>query len=279
MNELQLLRALLIFGSLVAPLGTDRCLLRGRPSPVLQGAAALCFAAALLSPMAWLSGVWFLYRGSLLGLYLVECRRRCNRQSRVGAVVGFVPFLFSAIAATWVTGATLNLRILDYGELFSLYAAVHSTFLGWILVGAIAVLAATSQTYKGIYQGMVLLCLGSFLLIAFGIDGLAFIKPIGVAGLSFALPGAMLVLVLSEGPGIPRTCATLSLTSLVATMALAWLNEFGLLSFDAIPVPGLGAVRTMTSVHGLLNATLVAPMFLLSVITKANTADQEIGAP
>jgi hypothetical protein len=51
-----------------------------------------------------------------------------------------------------------------------------------------------------------------------------------------------------------------SLAGLGLTMLLAWQNEL------SMPVPpGIGEIRGMVSIHGAINALVVAPCFRLAV--------------
>ena len=134
--------------------------------------------------------------------------------------------------------------------------------LGWILVGALAALAQRSAPQQRIYLASVLVCLVAFLAIAFGIDRLRWLEPIGVAGLSLALVAAQLTFLRSvwskSRPAFVLGC--ISLAGLVVTMVLAWQNELS--TPDAI---GIAGIRGMVSVHGTLNAVGVAPCYLAAV--------------
>lgn len=55
-----------------------------------------------------------------------------------------------------------------------------------------------------------------------------------------------------------------SFTGLLLTMALACWNELSMLA-----LPQVGGVRAMVSLHGTLNAIVVAPCFLLAVAIDA----------
>jgi len=108
----------------------------------------------------------------------------------------------------------------------------------------------------------VLVCLVSFLAIAFGIHQLRWLKPIGVLGLSLALAAGQLTFLRSvwstSRPAFALGC--IAFAGLVFTMVLAWQNELSMP--PAIDVAG---IRGMVSVHGTLNAVLVAPCFLAAV--------------
>ena len=116
------------------------------------------------------------------------------------------------------------------------------------------------------------MCLASFLLIAFGIDQLRALKPVGVVGLSLALPASQVVFLRSVWGRDPAAFAlgAVSLAGLVFTMVLAWANHL------ATPlVAELAGVRGMVSAHGLWNALVVAPCFLLAVTRSARPLGTE----
>lgn len=111
-----------------------------------------------------------------------------------------------------------------------------------------------------------LVCLLSFLAIAFGIDQLRALKPIGAVGLSIAIPISQLVFLRSvwscNRPAFVLGC--ISVATLAFTMLLAWRNERWMP--DLLAVAG---IRGMVSVHGVLNTLLVALCFLLAVSLEA----------
>jgi hypothetical protein len=109
-------------------------------------------------------------------------------------------------------------------------------------------------------------CAASFLLVALGIDQLRLLKPIGVVGLSIALPASLLAF-LDESRSRNRSAfvlASASLSGLLVSMVLAWRNELSL-----PPLPAIGGVRSMVALHGVLNAVVVAPSFLAAVALDA----------
>jgi hypothetical protein len=145
---------------------------------------------------------------------------------------------------------------------FSFYAALHGNVLGWIVMGALAILVDKEDLESTPYLPALFICFASFLLIALGIDQLHALKKIGVVGLSVALPLAQLTFLRSVW-GRDRAAfalGALSFAGLVFTMVLAWGNELALRLLDDV----LG-IRAIVSVHGVLNAIVIAPCFLLAV--------------
>jgi hypothetical protein len=270
LSELDLLRALLLFSMAVGPLGTHRHFSsdasRGRVR--LGGAAYVgalgCAAVGLFAPAPILCGVWLLFCAGSFAVF-VWSRREALRSPKVLAAC--VPFLFSNVAAVWLVSGANDLHLLGYGMHFSFYAALHGNVLGWIVIGALAILVDRvdrEDLRAGPYLLAVFVSFVSFLLIALGIDRLRALKPIGVIGLSVALPLSQLAFLRSVwGQRARFALGAISFAGLVFTMVLAWGNELAVRVLDDV----LG-VRAIVSVHGVLNAVVVAPSFLLAVSTR-----------
>lgn len=263
MTEIDLLRGLLLLALALAPLGTHRVLLPPtRLGSAAHGLAFLCAAVGLFF-VPPLCGVWLLYCAGSFAHFLWHHRASLS-SSR--AVIGSVPFVFSNVAALWLVGGANDLAILGYGPTFSFYASAHGNILGWMTVGAIAILGTQKRPGAKLYIIAALVCFASFLLVAVGIDGVMGAKRVGVVGLSVAIPVAQLVFLRS----VWRThkgafvLGCTSFLGLAATFVLAWQYELGALSF-----PALAGVRPMVSVHGVINGVVVAPCFLLAVTLEA----------
>ncbi|MEZ4253665.1 MAG: YndJ family transporter [Polyangiales bacterium] len=210
--------------------------------------------AGALFVLPWLAVIWPVF---CLGNLAWVLRGRLPRS--LPEVAGAVPFAFSLVAATWIVGGTNDLQILGYGPHFSFYAALHGNVLGWMLVGALAALARREGSR--LYVAAVLVCFGSFLLVAVGIDVSATLKPIGVAGLTLAIPIAQLAFSVDARHDRAALGAGLvSLVTLAFTLGLAWLNELGRPTLGPI-----GTVRAMVAVHGVLNVLVVGPAMLWAV--------------
>jgi hypothetical protein len=267
MSELRLLQLLLLVAMGVGPLGTHHYFGVGasRATRLAHAVALACAAAGLVSPWPALCVVWLLYCAGSFGLFLLSRARELGSPRPLAACV---PFLFSNVAAVWLVAGANDLRLLGYGQHLSFYASLHGNVLGWIVLGAIVILAdrEVSPRARSVYVAAVFVCFVSFLLVALGIDQLRALKPIGVVGLSLALPLAQLTFL--RGARTRHRVAfwlgCVSFAGLAFTMVLAWGNELG--------TPALGQVaghRAMVSVHGALNALLVAPCLLLAVVLDA----------
>jgi hypothetical protein len=105
-------------------------------------------------------------------------------------------------------------------------------------------------------------CFAFFLCVAFGIDGIPYLKRIGVVGLSLIVPFLIgfYTFNLKSVNRVSFLCAMLSLVSIAVTMVAALLNEF----WAAAPRFALG-LPTMVLVHGFMNAFLTIPCFFLAI--------------
>lgn len=259
MAELDLTRLLLLLAMAVGPLGTHRLLLgaRGWRWQAVHLSTLACAAAGMFSPASFLCGVWLLFCAGSFAVFL-WARRRSLREPHVLAAC--VPFLFSNVAAVWLVAGENELGLLGYGAHFSAYAALHGNVLGWILVGAIAALADRPGPHRRLWVGVVFVCFASFLLVALGIDQLRWLKPLGVIGLSIAIPIAQVALVRSTPHRGARALAALGLAGLAGTMLLAWGNEL-----SRPLAPDVLGIRGMVAIHGVANAVIVAPSLLAAV--------------
>jgi len=271
MTELDLLRALLLVSLALGPLGTHRLFLDGssRLRTALHAGAFACAAAGLFGPAPWLCAVWLVFCAGTFAQFLWQ---RAASWRSPAVLAACVPFLFSNVAAVWLVGGSNDLGILGYGAGFSYYAALHGNVLGWILVGAIAALASRDGPHRRVHLGAVFVCFGSFSLIALGIDQLGALKPIGVVGLSLAIPASQLAFLRAAWPRDKAAFAlgAVSFAGLLLTMLLAWRNELSM-----PPLPPVLRVRAMVSIHGVLNALVVAPSFLLAVALDGHRAPSD----
>lgn len=179
----------------------------------------------------------------------------------INGLVGCIPFIFSLISSVWFVAGVNDLQLLGYNRTWSFYAALHGSFLGWILIGCLAFLSRRANSSKFNLWGC-FFCFTFFLLVAFGIDGLPYAKRIGVVGFSLVVP-FLLAHYAFNVKNQNKTSfywATLSLFSIAVTMTLAVLNEF----WAATPRIAFG-IPIMVLVHGFMNALLTVPCFFLAI--------------
>ena len=121
---------------------------------------------------------------------------------------------------------------------------------------------STKKEFGKVYLFSCYLAFVLFLFVAFGIDGAAYLKQIGVVGFSLLVPITigMYVFSLKKENLNSLIFAGISLGSIVLSMAVALLNEFWI-NFPKV----LMGFPTMVLVHGLLNALFVLPFFVLAI--------------
>lgn len=277
MSELTVLRVLLLASMAVAPLGTHGAFFarRGRGLAVAWSGGLACAAGGLFSPWPLLCVGWLAFCAGSFAVFLASRARAEGALRSREVVAASVPFTFSVIAAVWLVAGANDLKLLGYGPQFSFYAALHATVLGWVVLGALAILACRGGAEGRVHQAVVLVCLGSFLLVALGIDQLHALKPLGVVGLSVALPTSQLTF-LRGAWGRSRAAFALgavSLAGLAFTMALAWGNHLG-----AAALPAVAGLRGMVAVHGALNALVVGPALLVAVVLDGRAGRAVAGA-
>jgi hypothetical protein len=255
MTELEVLRVLVLVSVVVAPWSTRLFVALPRGWRVAYGIEVVSVAGALFG-LPWLAVLWPIF---CLGNLVVALRGRLPRS--FPELASAVPFVFSLVAATWIVGGILDLRILGYGPHFSFYAALHGNVLGWMLVGAIAASARREGRRQRLYVAATLVCFVSFLLVAIGIDVSPSLKPIGVAGLTLAIPVAQIAFLMDARSNRAAFAAgLLAVVALAFTLGLAWLHQLGALTLGPI-----GSVRAMVAVHGVVNTLIVGPAMLWAV--------------
>lgn len=227
MTELMILIFFLGIAFVLAPLMTNRFFLNNSRiySDTHKFALILLLIGASLH-LNHVAIVWPLFCVFGFILYLAKQERPL---SLIGNVAIYTPFLFSLISATWFYAGVNDLHLLRYNRAWSFYAALHGSFLGWLFVGCIAFLSKRPNTNR-FYQYGCYISLILFLCVAFGIDGVPYIKRIGVVGLSFMVPFLIWIYAfkLKENQRYSKFLSILSLCSIIASMTLAMLNEFWL---------------------------------------------------
>ncbi len=242
--ELILLYFYLLIAFVIAPVMTNSFFLNGSKAYSAAHIFSLTFLIAGTSlGFGYTALVWPLFCAYGFTLYL-------KREYKLTACISFV---FSLISAIWLVAAVNDLHLLGYGKEFSFYAAIHGSFIGWILVGCFASLP------QKIYQRSCYLAFVFFLLVAFGINGIPYIKPIGAIGFSLMLP-LLIGKFRLQTKNQPRLLATMSLCAIVLSMGLALLNEFWS-DFPRIILD----LPVMVLIHGFLNAVIAIPCLFIAV--------------
>lgn len=264
MNEILILNSFLFVACVLAPLMTNSFFLKdSRVYADGHKTFLLILLCGTLVDFKYASVVWPLFCAWGFLLYL---KREVKFVFSSLGVATCIPFVFSLISATWFIAGTYDLHLLGYPKNWSFYAAIHGGFIGWIFVGCLAFLAKRENLSK-IYLIGCYLCLFLFLLIAFGIDGIPYIKRIGVIGLSLLIPLLIghYIFNLRKDNTHSRILSSVSLFSIFLSMTLAILNEFWL-EFPKV----IGGIPTMVLIHGSLNALLAVPSFFLAIKMEKN---------
>ncbi len=263
MTELNLLYFFLSVAFVLAPLMTNRFFLNNSKVYSLAHLSALAvLVLGFISNQNLLAFVW----PSFCAFGAISYLKKEDRSVlSVEGIAACIPFLFSLISATWFFCGVNDLHLLGYSQVWSFYAALHGSYLGWMFVGCLAFLSSRRQS-PNLYLWGCYLSLIFFLFVAFGIDGTPYIKRIGVVGFSFLVP--LLIglygFTLKSKNRRSRFLAVLSLSSIIVSMVLAILNEF----WAGAPRIAYG-LPVMVVAHGFLNAVLTVPCFYFSIRLEA----------
>jgi len=258
-TEIAFLNLFLCVALVLAPLMTNKFFLND--SKVYSDAHKISLFVLLIGvalSLNYLSVVWPLFCSFGFFLYL---KNECKLTFSMKSIAGCIPFVFSLIASIWFVAGVNDLHLLGYNRTWSFYAALHGSFLGWIFIGCLAFLSRRTNSSKFYLWGCYL-CFTFFLLVAFGIDGIPYIKRIGVVGFSLIVPfliGLYAFNLKNKHKG-SFFLTMLSLFSIAVSMILAILNEFW------VDTPRIAfGIPIMVLVHGVMNAMLAVPCFFMAI--------------
>lgn len=264
MSEIFLLNLFLSVAFVLAPLMTNLFFLNN--SSVYSHAHVVALIAAAIGVVldsSFLTAVWPLFCAFGLLLYL---KNEYDRIFTLKGIAAFIPFIFSIVSSIWFFAGTNDLYLLGYNRAWSFYAALHGSFLGWMFIGCLAHLSKKPNSCEFYLWGCYLSFI-FFLFVAFGIDGIPYVKRIGVVGLSAVVPLSigLYAFSLKSDNRNTRFWSGLSLFSIVVSMILAVLNEYWI----AAPRIAFG-LPIMVFAHGFINAIIAIPAFFLSVRLEHN---------
>jgi hypothetical protein len=258
MNELTILYLVTFIAGVLGPLMTRSFLLqRSRAYSRSYAAAIIIIIIAAVIDTKALFIAWPLFCAFGLLLGAAQFLRERQPLFQIGELI---PFVFSIISSVWFFSATNDLHLLGYNVEWSLYAAIHSAFFGWIFNGSLVKLYRVTGERRyliAVYINLIL-----FLSVAFGIDGSPTLKKIGAIGVSLAVPISIGMYVFAATPKsrASRVLGYVSFSAVILSMAIAVMNEF----FVGFPQYTLG-IPTMVWSHGLLNALVAVPSFFFAV--------------
>ncbi len=247
MNEIIILKCYLLIAFVIAPLMTNSFYLNdSRTYSLVHKISLLILVVGTLLGSSYATFIWPLFCAYGFISYLKNRRK----------LTECIPFIFSLISSVWLVSGANDWHLLGYNQEWSFYASIHGSFIGWLFVGGLAFLQ------DKIYQRGCYLAFVFFLLVAFGIDGTPYIKPIGVVGLSIMLPILIghFAFHIKKEKKLARLFAGVSLGAIILSMSLAVLYEF----WDEMPRT-IFNMHFMVLTHGLLNALLAIPFFLLAI--------------
>ncbi len=268
--EVTFLSLLLFIGFILAPVFTNKFFLNSsRLYSEFHKISLIVLIVGWVFELNYAAFIWplFCIFGSLLYL-----KNEYKTIFTTIVIAKGIPFVFSVISSIWFVSATNDFHLLGYGQVWSLYAALHGCFLGWIFVGCVAYLSTHKKLNK-VYLYSCYLSLVLFLFVAFGINGVPFIKRIGAVGFSVIVPLVigLYAFNLKKEKALSLIFSRLSLFFIIFSMALAMLNEFWM----GFPKIFLG-LPTMVLVHGTLNAVFVLPLFILAIVLEHREFDDSI---
>lgn len=257
-TELYILYFLLLIALILAPiLSNDLLLQRHRFYRIGHIISVVIVLIGILSDATLLVSAWILFCIAGLILHFIE---RFKGRLTLSFVATNIPFLFSIIGSVWFFSGVNDLYLLGYNEHWSLYAAMHSMFLGWMYIGCLAHLASNNYPNARIYTIGCCLCLVLFLFVAFGINGIPHLKSMGAIGLSILVPFYIFLFCWHSQNTTARLLGGTSIVALLYSMTLALMNEFWIVQ----PPTTLG-INSMVTLHGIINAVIVIPCFYVAV--------------
>lgn len=255
MTGIFLLNCFLFFGFVLAPLMTNNFFLdRSKAYSYGHKLSLIVLLCSALLNLNYAAIIWPLFCAYGFFLYLKNERKSVFS---LKGLAGCISFIFSLIASAWFVAGTFDFYLLGYSKAWSFYAALHGIFLGWIFVGCLAFLSKR-KTQKNIYLLGCYLSFLLFLLVAFGIDGVPYIKRIGVVGFSLMMPFLIgyYAFNLKKENKLSIFLSFISLFSIILSMTLAVLNEFWA-GFPRV----VFNIPVMVLTHGLMNALFTVPCF------------------
>ncbi len=259
MTELSFLIFLTIVAFVLAPVMTTNFFLKDSQAySRLHAVALILLLIGGVLKINWMTAIWPLF--CIFGFFHYLRQERWHIFS-VRGLASCIPFVFSLISSAWFFAGTNDLHLLGYNINWSFYAALHGSILGWFFVGCLAYLSKKQNANKSYLFGCYL-CLILFLLVAFGIDGIPYIKRVGVIGFSILVPFLIWLFTfnLNKENRLSFFFATISLFSIISSMTIAALNEF----WPDFPKVVFG-MPLMTLSHGFINALFTVPCFYLAI--------------
>lgn len=259
MTELSFLIFLLVVAFILAPFMTKIFFLsKSQAYSRFHAVALVLLLIGHVLDLNWIAAIWPLF--CIFGFFLYLKQERWHIFS-MKSLASCIPFVFSLISSAWFFAGTNDLYLLGYNKNWSFYAALHGSVLGWFFVGCLAYLSKRPNASRAYLFGCYL-CLILFLFVAFGIEGIHYIKRAGVVGLSILVPFliGLFTFNLKKENRLSFFFSVVSLFSIAISMTIAILNEF----WVDFPKVAFG-MPFMTLTHGFINVFFTVPCFYLAI--------------
>jgi hypothetical protein len=260
-EELSYLNFLLAIGLIVGPMMTRKFFLGN--SRIYGFAHLIAFLVVAVGFTLSMHELYFAWNIFCLFGFIIFLRKNFSNLFNLKNLAECISFVFSIIASIWLFSGANDLFLLGYNREWSYYAALHGNYLGWMLIGSFIII---SRSFQGRIKSFYLTCsfvfLFLFLLIAFGIDGVPYIKRIGAMGVVCLAPLLIGYYTISlwRIRKFSFYLSAISFISILFTVFLAASNEIGFLS----PTVFLN-VPSMVSLHGLINGVIAIPSLYLAL--------------
>ncbi|MDF3819375.1 YndJ family transporter [Leptospira sp. 96542] len=260
MDEKKILLLILTLGYTIAPYFSNRFFLQNSKFYFLSHIFALFLTLlGIILNLPLITGILPIFCGFGLVMF---CKLKSKSLFQGFHFISIFPFVFSIISSTWFFCGMNQYKLLGYNDIWSFYAAVHGCFIGWLFLSGICFLSDKKRESKF----LPILCLTIVILfftIAIGIYQNILLKKIAVVGYSILFPISILyVEVIGNNKNFySKSLLRISFCFLCFSFFLALLNEFWI-EFPKL----LGGIPNMVLFHGIINAVIVIPSFLGSLI-------------
>jgi len=256
-GEIFFLKLVLGFGYFIAPYFSNRFFLNH--SSIyrrIHSISLLVYLFVLRFNLPILNLIWIAF--SLLGFLLLFLQNRENLFHK-NTYLGFLPLGFSMVSTLWYVSGSNQFYLLGYDQIWSLYAAVHGCFIGWLFLSGVVYISQKNPDSE-VIPFFVLFLVIFFLIIAIGIYQSKALKRIGVIGYCFLVPSVILHSFTLMKNKFSKYLMGFCFSFVSFTLFFAICYEFQwTFGFD------FQNYRIMTFLHGGTNALVVVPLFLLAL--------------
>lgn len=257
MSEIFFLQLVLGFGYSIAPYFSNRFFLNhSRIYKFLHLFSVLMYFFVWRFDVPILSFIWIVF--SLFGFLLLFLQNKENLFHK-NTWLGFLPLGFSMVSTIWYVSASNQFYLLGFDLTWSLYAAVHGCFIGWLFLSGVVYVSKKNPDSK-VIPFLILFIAIFFLIIAIGIYQSKVLKRIGVVSYCLLIPSVILYVRTFLKKKVSKYLMGFCFSLVLCTLFLAICYEFPwIFGFD------FQTYRLMTFLHGGINALVVVPLFLFAL--------------